>query len=152
MFGPFKPAPHIAELPADKIDSTYKRLRWQVFAGIFFGYAAYYFVRANFDLAQPGLIQQGLYTKAQLGVIGSAAGLAYGLSKFVMAGMSDRSNPRVFFTIGLLLSGLCMTMMGLFPWATSGHCHHVGNDLLKWLVPRYGLASMWSYKSVRLVV
>ena len=57
MFGPFKPAPHIAELPAEKIDSTYKRLRWQVFAGIFFGYAAYYFVRANFDLAQPGLIQ-----------------------------------------------------------------------------------------------
>ena len=36
MFGPFKPAPHIAELPAEKIDSTYKRLRWQVFAGIFF--------------------------------------------------------------------------------------------------------------------
>ena len=98
MFGPFKPAPHIAELPADKIDSTYKRLRWQVFAGIFFGYAAYYFVRANFDLAQPGLIQQGLYTKAQLGVIGSAAGLAYGLSKFVMAGMSDRSNPSRILT------------------------------------------------------
>ena len=93
MFGPFKPAPHIAELPAEKIDSTYKRLRWQVFAGIFFGYAAYYFVRANFDLAQPGLIQAGLYSKAELGVIGSAAGLAYGLSKFVMAGMSDRSNP-----------------------------------------------------------
>ena len=69
MFGPFKPAPHIAELPADKIDSTYKRLRWQVFAGIFFGYAAYYFVRANFDLAQPGLIQAGLYSKAELGVI-----------------------------------------------------------------------------------
>lgn len=120
MFGPFKPAPHIAELPAEKIDSTYKRLRWQVFAGIFFGYAAYYFVRANFDLAQPGLIQAGLYSKAELGVIGSAAGLAYGLSKFVMAGMSDRSNPRVFLPFGLLLSGLCMTLMGLFPWATSG--------------------------------
>ncbi len=64
MFGPFKPAPHIAELPAEKIDSTYKRLRWQVFAGIFFGYAAYYFVRANFDLAQPGLIQAGLVHKS----------------------------------------------------------------------------------------
>lgn len=112
MFGPLKPAPHIAELPAEKIDSTYKRLRWQVFAGIFFGYAAYYFVRANFDLAQPGLIQAGLYSKAELGVIGSAAGLAYGLSKFVMAGMSDRSNPRVFLPFGLLLSGLCMTLIG----------------------------------------
>lgn len=151
MFGPFKPAPHIAELPAEKIDSTYKRLRWQVFAGIFFGYAAYYFVRANFDLAQPGLIQQGLYTKAQLGVIGSAAGLAYGLSKFVMAGMSDRSNPRVFLPFGLLLSGLCMTMMGFIPMGNLWRSHHVGNDLLKWLVPRYGLASMWSYNGTLVV-
>ena len=110
MFGPFKPAPHIAELPAEKIDSTYKTAYvGKCFAGIFFGYAAYYFVRANFDLAQPGLIQAGLYSKAELGVIGSAAGLAYGLSKFVMAGMSDRSNPRVFLPFGLLLSGLCMT-------------------------------------------
>ena len=82
-----------------KLIPRIKRLRWQVFAGIFFGYAAYYFVRANFDLAQPGLIQAGLYSKAELGVIGSAAGLAYGLSKFVMAGMSDRSNPRVFLPL-----------------------------------------------------
>ena len=64
MFGPFKPAPHIAELPAEKIDSTYKRLRWQVFAGIFFGYAAYYFVRANFDLAQPGFNSSWLVLKS----------------------------------------------------------------------------------------
>lgn len=120
MFGPFKPAPHIAELPADKIDARYKFLRWQVFAGIFFGYAAYYFVRANFDLAQKGLIEAGLYNKAELGIIGTGAGLAYGLSKFVMAWMSDRSNPKVFLPFGLLLSGLCMTMMGLMPWATSG--------------------------------
>lgn len=120
MFGPFKPAPHIAELPADKIDKTYKFLRWQVFMGIFFGYAAFYFVRSNFDLAQKGLIDAGMYTKAELGIIGTAAGLAYGLSKFFMATISDRSNPRVFLPFGLLLSGLCMTMMGLFPWATSG--------------------------------
>lgn len=119
MFGPFKPAPHIPELPADKIDSTYKRLRWQVFAGIFFGYAAYYFVRANFDLAKPGLVEAGLYTKTQLGAIGAAFGLAYGLSKFFMGSISDRSNPKVFLSFGLLLSGLCMTLMGLMPWATS---------------------------------
>ncbi|PVX39251.1 OPA family glycerol-3-phosphate transporter-like MFS transporter [Pasteurella langaaensis DSM 22999] len=120
MFGPFKPAPHIAELPADKVDARYKFLRWQVFAGIFFGYAAYYFVRANFDLAQKGLIEAGMYNKAELGIIGTGAGLAYGLSKFVMASVSDRSNPKVFLPFGLLLSGLCMTMMGLMPWATSG--------------------------------
>ena len=120
MIGILKPAPHKPLLPADQIDPTYKRLRWQVFAGIFFGYAAYYFVRGNFDLAQKGLIDAGIYNKAQLGQIGAAAGLAYGISKFLMAAVSDRSNPRVFLPIGLLLSGLCMTLMGLMPWATSG--------------------------------
>lgn len=120
MFGPFKPAPHILELPKEKIDPTYKRLRWQVFAGIFFGYAAYYFVRGNFDLAQKGLIEAGLYNKAQLGSIGAWFGLAYGLSKFFMASLSDRSNPRTFLAFGLFLSGMTMTLMGLVPWATSG--------------------------------
>lgn len=42
MLSFLKPAPHIARLPDDQIDSTYKRLRWQIFFGIFFGYAAYY--------------------------------------------------------------------------------------------------------------
>ena len=150
MFGPFKPAPHIAELPAEKIDSTYKRLRWQVFAGIFFGYAAYYFVRANFDLAQPGLIQAGLYSKAELGVIGSAAGLAYGLSKFVM---------QVCLTVRTLVYSYHWFIAfwslydhdGFIPMGNLWRCHHVGNDLLKWLVPRYGLASMWSYNGTLVV-
>lgn len=120
MIGIFKPAPHKAMLPENQIDPTYKRLRWQVFAGIFFGYASYYFVRSNFDLAQKGLIDAGLYDKAQLGQIGAAAGLAYGLSKFLMAGISDRANPKVFLPVGLLLSGLTMTLMGTMPWATAG--------------------------------
>lgn len=46
MLSIFKPAPHKARLPAAEIDPTYRRLRWQIFLGIFFGYAAYYwFVR-----------------------------------------------------------------------------------------------------------
>ena len=119
MIGIFKPSPEIPRLPADKVDPAYRRLRWQVFGGIFFGYAAYYFVRGNFDLAQKGLIEAGLYTKTQLGIVGTGTGLAYGLSKFLMASISDRSNPKAFLPCGLLLSGLCMTMMGLVPWATS---------------------------------
>ncbi|AWX14308.1 glycerol-3-phosphate transporter [Mergibacter septicus] len=120
MIGFLKPAPAKPELPADQIDPTYRRLRWQVFFGIFFGYAAYYFVRSNFDLAQRGLIEAGLYNKAELGIIGIAPGLAYGLSKFLMGAVSDRSGPKKFLPLGLALSGLCMTLMGLMPWATSG--------------------------------
>ncbi len=81
MFAFFRPAAHQAPLPEEKIDSTYRRLRWQIFAGIFIGYAGYYLLRKNFTLAFPDLIAQG-YTKGQLGVAMSAIAIAYGLSSF----------------------------------------------------------------------
>ncbi|SUB36938.1 glycerol-3-phosphate transporter [Pasteurella multocida] len=151
MIGPFKPAPHIAELPADKIDARYRFLRWQVFAGIFFGYAAYYFVRANFDLAQKGLIEAGMYNKAELGIIGTGAGLAYGLSKFFMASISDRSNPKVFFTFRFALIWFVYDNDGSHAMGNVRDCRDVHHDFLKRLVPRYGLATMWSYNGALVV-
>ncbi len=41
MFGIFNPKEHIAPLLGDRIDSTYKQLRWQLFLGTFFDYAGY---------------------------------------------------------------------------------------------------------------
>lgn len=105
MFEIFKPAPHISRLPKEKIDSTYKRYRIQVFLSIYLGYMLYYFVRSNFSLAKAYLIHQG-FTKTELGLVASALGLAYGISKFVMGNLSDRSNPRYFLAAGLILSGI----------------------------------------------
>ncbi len=119
MIGFLKPAAHKPRLPEEKIDPTYKRLRWQVFFGIFFGYAAYYFVRKNFSLAMPGMIESGMYTKAELGSALAFVSIAYGLSKFLMGSVSDRSNTKVFISLGLFLSGVIMITMGVFPWATS---------------------------------
>ena len=45
MIGLLKPAPHAQPLPTSMIDPEYRRLRRQVFLGIFVGYAAYYLVR-----------------------------------------------------------------------------------------------------------
>ena len=36
MLSIFKPAAHKARLPAAEIDPLYRRLRWQIFIGIFF--------------------------------------------------------------------------------------------------------------------
>lgn len=113
----FKPAPHIEEKPLDRIDPEYKKLRFQVFLGIFIGYAGYYLVRKNFSLAMPDLIDQG-FSKADLGIALSAISIAYGLSKFLMGNVSDRSNARTFLTAGLVLSASTMILMGLFPFAT----------------------------------
>ncbi|MGL5757675.1 glycerol-3-phosphate transporter [Plesiomonas sp.] len=114
----FQPAAHSARLPDVQIDSTYKRLRWQIFAGIFFGYAGYYLVRKNFSLAMPYLVEQG-FSRGDLGFAMSGVAIAYGLSKFLMGAVSDRSNPRVFLTAGLLMSAAIFLFMGFVPWATS---------------------------------
>lgn len=118
MINIFKPAAHKKLLPEEKIDSTYKRLRFQVFMGIFIGYAGFYLVRKVFSLAMPDLVDLG-YSKTQLGFALSGVSIAYGLSKFIMGNVSDRSNARNFLTAGLVLSAFTMILMGLLPIATS---------------------------------
>ena len=118
MIGFLKPPTHSDPLPDDEVDATYRRLRLQVFVGIFLGYAGYYLVRKNFSLAMPYLIEEG-YSRTDLGLALSGVAIAYGLSKFIMGNVSDRSNARAFMTLGLLCSSLVMIFMGTVPVATS---------------------------------
>lgn len=114
----FRPAPVIDPLPKERVDKEYKKLRWQVFLGIFIGYAGYYLVRKNFSIAMPALEEMG-FDKADLGWALSAVSIAYGISKFVMGTVSDHSNARVFIPLGLVASAVIMTVMGLIPWSVS---------------------------------
>jgi OPA family glycerol-3-phosphate transporter-like MFS transporter len=118
VIGFLRPAALRTPLPDNEIDKTYRRLRLQVFAGIFVGYAGYYFVRKNFTLAMPYLIEMG-YSKTDLGLALSGVSIAYGLSKFIMGSVSDRSNARAFMTLGLSCSAVTMIFMGTVPVATS---------------------------------
>jgi len=115
MIGPLRPAPFAAPLPAGDVDPTYRRLRRRVFAGIFVGYAGYYLVRNNLALAIPDLLEEHPeYSKAALGSALTGLSIAYGLSKFLMGSVSDRSNPKYFLPLGLLLSSVLMAAFGLF--------------------------------------
>jgi OPA family glycerol-3-phosphate transporter-like MFS transporter len=88
-------------------------LRRQIFIGIFIGYAAYYLVRKNFSLAMPDILNDyPQYSKAQLGTAMTGLSIAYGFSKFLMGGVSDRSNPRYFLPLGLLLSCAILFVFG----------------------------------------
>ena len=117
MIGFLKPPRHRAQKPDKDIDHEYTRLRWQVYIGIFVGYAGYYLVRKNFALAMPHLIEQG-YSRTELGFVLSGVAIAYGLSKFIMGSVSDRSNARTFMALGLTVSAGVMIIMGLVPAAT----------------------------------
>ncbi len=144
MIGFLRPAKFINEKPEDEIEKSYKRYRLQLFLTAYFGYMAYYFVRSTLALAKPFLIKDGL-TISQVGYLGSALAVSYGLSKFIMGTVSDRSNPRYFLAIGLILSAiinLCvpsfMTYSALFllmlmnGWAQGMGWPPCGRIMLHW--------------------
>jgi len=102
----------------DNVEKDYNKMRWQVFMGIFIGYAGYYLIRKNFSLAMIDLVKEG-FTKTELGSALSFLAISYGISKFVMGNVSDRSNVKRFMPLGLMLSAIIMIFMGVVPWATS---------------------------------
>ena len=104
------PPAYKPEQTGPEADAKYKRLRWQVFIGIFIGYAGFYLVRKNFSMAIPMLEPFG-FTKGMLGTALAMNAVAYGFSKFVMASISDRSNARRFLPLGLILSAIAMLFM-----------------------------------------
>jgi MFS transporter, OPA family, glycerol-3-phosphate transporter len=95
----------VAIAPSASVDREYRRHRRSVYTGIFVGYAAYYLVRNNLALAIPDILAQyPQHSKADLGWALTGLSIAYGVSKFLMGSVSDRSNPKYFLPLGLLLS------------------------------------------------
>src|SRR4051812_35503082 len=109
-----RPAAPRPLLPPSERGPAYQRLKWQVFAGIFIGDAATYLVRKNLSLALPDILKEHPeFNKAQLGTALTALSLTYGISKFLMGSVSDRSNPRYFLPLSILLSAICTACMGI---------------------------------------
>ena len=104
------PPAYKAEQTGPEADARYKKLRWQVFLGIFIGYAGFYIVRKNFSMAIPMLANFG-FDKVELGIVLSMNAIAYGFSKFIMASISDRSNARAFLPLGLVMAAISMLFM-----------------------------------------
>jgi len=143
MFAFLRPAPAVPRLPVERIDAEYRRQRRSVFIGIFVGYAAFYLVRKNFALAIPDILKEyPQYSKAALGSAMTGLSIAYGVSKFIMGSVSDRSNPRWFMTLGLLASCAVTFVFGAVPaiYGSVGADHRPADA--QRLVQRHGLASV----------
>src|SRR5216110_560103 len=105
----------VATVTTSDVAREYRRHRRRVFVAIFAGYAAYYLVRNNLALAIPDILHEHpQYTKADLGWALTGTSIAYGISKFLMGSVSDRSNPKYFLPLGLLLSCALMAISGAF--------------------------------------
>ena len=98
---------------AAEVDRRYLYWRFRILSASLVGYAIYYFVRTNISVALPVMQKDLGYTKAQLGIILTVGGVVYGVSKFCNGFLGDRSNPRFFMAIGLLLCALMNVLFGL---------------------------------------
>lgn len=130
----FAPPPAAPRLPAAEVDRVYPSYRWRALEATFIGYAAFYLVRNNISVVT--LEMQGAlsYSKSMIGDIMATTALSYGLSKFLMGSVSDRSNARTFMAAGLLLTAVCNFAFGassnyhthLFLWALNGFVQGMG--------------------------
>lgn len=95
------------------IDKTYKYWRIHLMIVSYIGYAIFYFTRKSFNFVMPEMLTDLGITKADIGMVGTAFYLTYGLSKFVSGVIGDSSNPRYFMGFGLIMTGVVNILFGL---------------------------------------
>jgi OPA family sugar phosphate sensor protein UhpC-like MFS transporter len=109
-----RPAPH-KPLISNKaeVDRAYKYWRIRIFYSIYVGYVFFYFTRKSFTFVMPEMVKDLGFTYADLGILSTVLYLTYGFSKFASGVLSDRSNPRYFMSIGLILTGVFNIVFGM---------------------------------------
>jgi OPA family sugar phosphate sensor protein UhpC-like MFS transporter len=95
-----------------EIDALYRQHRWRVLLAITLGYGLIYTCRLAIGLVKPSMIDAGVFTPAEFGVIGSALFYTYALGKLTNGFLADHANMRVFLPFGFLISALCNFGMG----------------------------------------
>ncbi len=97
----------------NKIASQYSKYRKEVLASIIVLYGFGYTCRLALSIVKKPLIDNGIFSISDLGLVGSAYFYGYALGKFFNGFLADYANIKRFFTFGLIASGLINISMGL---------------------------------------
>ncbi len=108
----FRPAPHRERLPDQEIRRLYPKYRWSILESTFIGYAMFYLTRNNLSVVASKMESALHYNHGMIGDFLAATAVCYGIGKFLMGSLSDRSNPRIFMPFGLLLTALVNFIFG----------------------------------------
>ena len=95
-----------------RIDALYRQHRWRVLLAITLGYGLIYTCRLAIGLVKPAMIDAGVFTPAEFGLIGSALFYTYALGKLTNGFLADHANMRLFLPLGFAVSALCNFGMG----------------------------------------
>jgi OPA family sugar phosphate sensor protein UhpC-like MFS transporter len=106
----FTSSPEKADLKEDK--SQLKKLQWSVFLSATVGYGLYYVCRLSLNVVKKPLVDGGILTEKELGIIGSALFFSYAVGKFANGFLADRVNIKRFMAVGLIISSLVNITLG----------------------------------------
>ena len=105
--------PSVDKVPEENIDSTYRSLRTRTFWGATIAYSLYYVCRMSINVVKQPLIDEGVLTAGELGLIGSALLFVYAVGKFLNGFIADYCNIRRFMATGLFISALVNLILGV---------------------------------------
>ncbi|WP_318439426.1 MFS transporter [Photobacterium leiognathi] len=97
----------------NKLDATYKRLRWQIIITTFLTYTVMYISRKAFAAAAPLLMTDLGMTTVQFGLASSIYYILYGVSKFSSGLLADKINPRLFLAPVLVVIAIINVGIGM---------------------------------------
>lgn len=95
-----------------RIDELFRRHRFRVMVAITLGYGVVYTCRLALSVVKKPLIDLGIFSPSELGLIGSALFYTYAIGKLVNGFLADHANMKVFFAFAVLMSALLNIGMG----------------------------------------
>jgi MFS transporter, OPA family, sugar phosphate sensor protein UhpC len=117
-----------------RINTLYKRHRWRIMVAITFGYGVAYTCRLALSVVKKPLIDDGIFSAQQLGLISSAIFYSYAFGKLTNGFLADHANLKRFLSFGILMSALINIAMGWTPmlwvwavlWGLNGWFQGIG--------------------------
>lgn len=105
--------PSAGKVPQERVDAEYKALRNKTFWGATVAYSLYYVCRMSLSVVKQPLIDEGVLSAGELGLIGSALLFVYAVGKFMNGFIADYCNVRRFMATGLFISALVNLLLGV---------------------------------------
>lgn len=89
-----------------------KRFQWSTFLAATLGYGMYYVCRLSLNVVKKPIVDEGVFSETELGIIGAVLFFTYAVGKFMNGFLADRSNINRFMSTGLLVTALVNLCLG----------------------------------------
>lgn len=96
----------------DEDARRFKSIRLATFLSATMGYGIYYVCRLSMNIVRKPIVEEGVFTETELGIIGSCLFFVYAVGKLTNGFLADRSNVKRFMSTGLLCSAVINLVLG----------------------------------------